>query len=748
MVLVLSFLAISSWVALPGFSSLATEQHSSARRSTAHDPLHSPEPSASDESTRARVSEDFGKLPLSFEPNCGQVDDQVGFISRGCGYNLFLTATDAVIAFSEEGRTGARGNDNYDSVSSSIPDASARGFRMRLLGANPNAKLRGLDELPGRINYLMGNDPKKWRTDVPTYAKTQSEQVYDGVDIVYYGDQRRLEYDFQVAPGADYKAISLKFESFVRSNDGSVDWKQGDEQVRVDADGDLVFQTSDRDVRQPKPVIYQVVDGARQEVSGGYMMMNDQRVGFQVGSYDATLPLIIDPFLAYSTYLGGSDIDWGADVAIDAAGNIYVTGSTASTDFPLANPIQSANSGGYEVFVTKLKADGSTVIFSTYLGGNGGDTSAGIAFRPGSVYITGGTTSTDFPITFQAVQTANNGGPNAFVTRLTHSGSLVYSTYLGGDYAYAEAIAVDQKTGDAYVVGTAAGTFPTVNALQPVYMGAGDGFIAKLNPSGSALYYSTYLGGSSAEYAFGVAVDSSGNAYVAGETSSTDFPTVNPFQANYGGGPFLPYYGHGPFDAFVAKLNPSGSALLYSTYLGGSGHDSATGLKVHNGRAFIVGTTESNNFPTANPFQPTLAGPRDIFVAKLSLSGSALVYSTYLGGSGSGTEQGNDIAVDSSGSAYVVGFTGSSDFPLANSLQSLNGPSDAFITKFDFTGAMIEFSTLLGGSATDYGWGLALDGAGNIYIAGQTSSTNFPTLSPYQPALSGVSDAFITKIQQ
>ena len=501
-----------------------------------------------------------------------------------------------------------------------------------------------------------------------------------------------------------------------------------------------MIQGGEDEVRLHKPVVYQTAvnqgaeGSARHFVDGHYVLKGDNRVSFEVASYDPGKTLVIDPVLVYSTYLGG---DAGSGIAVDPSGNAYVTGSTSSSNFPTANPFQAVYGGFTDAYVAKLNPDGSALVYSTYLGGRDSDYGYGIAVdSAGNAYVTGYTESTDFP-TAHALQDFRAGELDAFVAKLTPDGSaLVYSTYLGGyggmfEQSYGYGIAVD-ASGNAYVTGqTGSPSFPTASPLQAVFGGYLDAFVAKLNPTGSALVYSTYLGGSDYDNGYGIAVDSAGNAYVTGGTVSTDFPTANPLQAVLGGGQ----------DVFVAKLNPTGSALVYSTYLGGSDFDRGFGIAADSsGNAYVTGQTNSVDFPTANALQPVYGGGPafdpiemggDVFVAKLNPTGSALAYSTYLGGSNG--DEGYGIAVDSAGNAYVTGVTLSTDFPTASPLQAvLWGPNDSFVAKLNPTGSALAYSTYLGGSGSESGSGIAVDSTGNAYVTGGTASTNFPTANPLQ----------------
>jgi hypothetical protein len=684
----------------------------------------------------AGLSESYGRLPLHFEENRGQAHEDVRFLARGPGYGLYLTAGEAVLAL------GAKNQ----SV-----------LRMALVGAKPDAQASGLEELPGKANYFIGKDSSKWRTNVPTYAKVRYRGVYPGIDLVYYGNQRQLEYDFVVAPGADAQKILLRFE--------------GADAIKIDTQGDLVLHTANGELRQRKPVVYQDIDGTRHEIEGRYVIKDANRFGFRLAAYDASEPLVIDPVLGYSTYLGGDRAESGSAIAVDIAGNAYVTGGTTSTNFPVTDGAFQSTAGTPHVFVTKLDSSGSGLIYSTYLGGSAALSNGtrheghGIAVdATGNAYITGATGAVDFPTTPGAFQLLFGGGStyptqghgsDAFVTKLNPTGSaLIYSTYLGGyNDDKGVGIALD-AAGSAYVVGdtkcaqtsfeepttrcesnfpTSAGAFDTI-FTQDSYIA---GFVTKLSPSGSDLAYSTYLGtGVSA-----VALDADGNAYM----SSYDVPpTRGAFQVVPGG----------DRDAGVTKLNAAGSATIYSTLLGGSGVDSGNGIAVDTARsAYLTGTTTSLNFPTTQgAFQRTIGGgdvfQGDAFVTKLDPTGSALVYSTYLGGAG--PDQSAGIAVDTAGNAYVAGSTFSMDFPTsAGAFQTSRSDQwDAYVTILDSTGSSLRYSTYLGGSFLDFGYGIAVDPNRNAYVTGGAASVDFPTtVGAYQSTMAGGSgDAFVAKL--
>ncbi len=642
---------------------------------------------------QASVLSTYGKLPLAFEVNRGQSDARVKFLSHSRGYTLFLTPTEAVLALGAPAKPKPSGKyfeplppglarlgfpealtvngqrSLLERAMTSAEPAALSVLRIKLVGANPKPNVEGIDLLPGKSNYFIGNDPKKWRTNVANYAQVEYGEIYPGVDLLYYCNQRQLEHDFVVAPGADPRTITLGLE--------------GADKVSIAADGDLVLDTDAGEVRLQKPLVYQEAASGRQEIAGWYRLKNTNQISFDVAAYDSTRPLVIDPVLVYSTYLGGGDFDVAFGVAVDSPGNAYVTGITCSSNFPTASPFQAAPGGGCDAFVTKLNPAGSGLVYSTYLGGSDYDQGNGIAVdSAGNAYVAGSTTSINFPTTTGGFQQTYGGGSrDAFVAKLNPAGSaLVYSTYLGGsDGDGGQGIAVD-AAGNAYVAGRTLSTnFPTtLGAFQTTIGGASDAFVTKLNPLGTGLVYSTYLGGSGDEFTSGggirIAVDPPGNAYVTGATSSTNFPTTpGAFQTTFGG----------ISDAFVTKLNSAGSALVYSTYLGGSAAENGRGIAADAvGNAYVTGYTDSTNFPTLNPIQAANGGGSDVIVAKFG-PGGTLIYSTYLGGNGP-NDGAFGITADSSGSAYVVGETNSTDFPTTTGgfQQTYAGGSrDVFVAK-------------------------------------------------------------------
>lgn len=508
--------------------------------------------------------------------------------------------------------------------------------------------------------------------------------------------------------------------------------------IRLRDDGALILETPLGELIDNAPIVYQDINGQRVNVLAAYNLLENNQVNFSLGEFDRTQPLVIDPVLAYSTYLGGSASDSANRIAVDSTGAAYIIGTTVNNFTTTPGAYQTTPAGQADFFVTKINPEGTALVYSTYIGGTGNEYGIGIAVDgQGNTYLTG-QVDPGYPTTpgsFKPTATTYN----AAATKLNVAGnSLVYSTFLGGNgSALGTSIAVDSN-GNAYVTGPTGNGFPIANASQPQIGGNIDAFITKVNPTGSGLVYSTYFGGSNRDEGQGIAVDSNGNAYVSGITYSTNLPLTNPVQTTIGGG---------QYDAFISKFTPNG-ARIYSTYLGGTGDDQGTSIAADSsGNAYIVGTTSSTNFPTVSPIQLLNAGgANDAFVSKLSAAGNSLIYSTYLGGSGD--DKGDRITVDSAGNAYVTGNTTSTNFPTKNAIQSVSGGGqDAFVTKIDSSGSTLVDSTYFGGSGNGVGGGIAVDANGAVYVAGSTTSTNFPTANPLQAANGGgANDAFITKI--
>jgi hypothetical protein len=691
------------------------------------------------------VIRNYGALPLAFESNVGQSAGDVSFLSRGQGYSLFITRhAEAVLVLRKSGASKtAEHIEKLKGHDSEHEAGTSEVLRVKLLGAQDQPSSEGLEKLAGVSNYFLGRDPGQWHANVPLFAKVKMREVYPGVDMTYYGNGRQLEEDFIVAPGADAGAIRMIAE--------------GASKLSIDPAGELVLTMKEGEVRFHKPTAYQDADGMRHEIASRYVIQAQNRVGFELGAYDRKRTLVIDPPLTYSTYLGGSDSDIGNGIAVDSAGNAYLTGETASTNFPTTTGVaQTALSGNTDVYVTKLNPTGTGLVYSTYLGGSGRDSGRAIAVDPsGNAYVTGVTESANFPSTSGVFQPALAGTRDGFVTKLNATGSaLVYSSYLGGaanqdvfnsPLQMGLGIAVDAQ-GNAYVSGeTDATDFPvTAGAFQTTYnnafFGTADAFVTKVNPTGSALIYSTYLGSTS--QGFGIAIDSSGSAYVTGLTQGSFPTTAGAYQTTFGGA-----YS----DAFVTKLNATGTGLVYSTYIGGSSAEQASAIAVDTaGNAYITGIAQTNYPVTAGAYQPALAGFTNAFVTKLNAAGSALVYSTYLGGTVD--DQGFGIAVDGPGNAYVVGMTNSPTFPTTASAAQpafAGGYSDAFVTVLNPQGGGLVYSSFLGGSGAngDLAASVAVDSSAGIYVTGLTTSSDFPTTAgAFQTAAGGNNDVFVTKI--
>jgi hypothetical protein len=704
----------------------------------------------------------YGRLPLSFEQNQGQTDARVKFLAHGSAYTVFLTDGEATFRLNSPSKAQtslpARG---VPSAAHAQPEKKRDAVvRLALAQSNPRAEVEGMEIQPGRSNYLIGNDPAQWHRNVPHFARVKYRGVYPGIDLVYYGNQRQLESDYVLAPGANPNQIGLRIE--------------GADTLKLDSQGDLVISTAVGEVLLRRPRAYQDDGDSRQEIAANYVQRDTRLVGIEVASYDSRLPLIIDPVLAYSTYLGGTLDEFGHGIAVDSLGNAYVTGSTTSTDFPTTptpfdSKLNCARAG--DAFVTKVNPTGTALVYSTYLGGScgnvvstlgGGDIAFGIAIDgSGDAYVTGQTASSDFPVTASAYQNTNGGGA-IFFTELNPAGSaLLYSTYLHGNGGeYARAIAVDPN-GIAYITGvTSSTTFPVIlaTAFQTTSKNTATSFLSKIDPTKvgtGSLLYSTYLGGSGGEFGQGIAVDSSANAYITGVTTSKDFPTMNAFQTtlkNTNG------------TVFVTRIDTTktGSAgLVYSTYLGGSGSpnqaDSGNGIALDTAfNAYVVGSTASSDFPTTPGVFKTQGptnGNTTAFVSKLDTTksgASSLIYSTFFGGST--LETGFGIAVDSLGNAWITGDTFSKDFPV-----TLGAPQNKLVGAPGFVSGLnptattpLLFSTYFGGTIAESA-AIALDSANppNLYVTGGTSDGLLTTKGAFQTTHKGSAsgfDVFVSKL--
>ena len=674
----------------------------------------------------------LAKVPLYFIPNRGQADARALFYAKTPAYTLWIAPEGIVF-------DSTRRREKAGPLPSGQPyerDVS----RIRFLQANPSPEVIGLEPAEYRVNYFAGKETGKWRRDIRTSEAVLYKDIYPDIDLKIYGVENRVEYDWLVGPGGTAEEIRFAYQNV--------------ETTRLDRDGNLVVRTKFGELIHQKPEGYQDIGGERVDVQAKFKRIEGQTYGFEVESYDRRYPLTIDPVvLVYSTYLGGSDRDDSYDIAVDNLGSAYVVGATISPDFPVKNAYDSIWNANIDIFITKFSADGKTLVYSTFLGGTGSDNGRSIAVDAGgAAYVTGYTlNSPDFPVQ-NAYDPTGNGAEDAFVTKLSPAGNaLLYSTFLGGAaYDSGFGIAVD-RSGSAYVIGTTRSSdFPVLNGYDSTFHGqTGDVFITKFSPAGNSLEYSTYLGGSENDLGSGIAVDADNAAYVIGTTYSADFPMQNPYNRIIGGGyQFMGYY---MYDAFVAKLDPSGRSLIFSTFLGGTRSDMGVAIAVDSARSvYVTGNTNSSDFPVADAFDPTYNGYyyghgiylTDVFVTKFVPSGNAIVYSTYLGGAGSNDAA--DIAVDGAGAALVTGETSTSDFPVLNGLNlNLGKGWNVFITKFTPGGKTLDFSTLLGGTQDDTLPHAALDSAGSVYVTGNTSSADFPVRNAYDSTPNNI---FVTKM--
>lgn len=778
-------------------------------------------------------------LPLIFEPNQGQAnldpaDSRARFVSRGPGYSLFLGSEGATLSLASRVPSKSRRASTRQPASADRLEI----LQMKLAGANPNVGLTGADRLPGKSNYFLGNDAGKWRQGVPQFARVRYESVYPGINLLFYGNQGRLEYDFQVQPGADPRQAELEFKGARRL------------QIK---DGALIIDGQSGSMRLEAPRVYQEIAGKQQPVEGAFVLRGGKRAGFAIGTYDHSRELVIDPILTFSSYFGGTGDEHSSYIAIDGSFNIYLTGSTQSPNLPtVSGSFQPTLNGAQNVYVAKitppLGSIPATLDYITYLGGNGTDSPAGISVDgSGNAYLAGTTSSTNFPVTSLAYQkvpeTGSTGTSHVFVTELKYDAtSLIYSSYLSGNGTdVASGMTID-TAGFIYVTGTTtstdagsftdqfpASTLPQALPYQISPRAAIQFFVTKVNTAAggpSSIAYSTYFGGANFDTASpiavggGIAVDTNRNIYFTGTTnflyngcagcSNTDFPILNPYQpcldqvpptvvvtapqCTYPTGASAPTES----DAFVAKLNPNvgqGQQLVWSTYVGGTGTDSGTGVGLDPGAAnvYVTGTTNSTDIGTSvttlstssayqrcldTPVNPpssvttcpapaTTPFPTDAFVARLTNPSTtststipvnvALNYFSFLGGTGN--DAGQAITVDSASGALITGWTQSSDLNvLNNSIQStLNCPAgaptpcqDAFVARLN-TATVVgqttgSWVTYLGGSGTDQGTSIALDVNQNAYFAGDTNSTDFPVSKPLQVTNGGGYDAFVTQL--
>jgi hypothetical protein len=707
----------------------------------------------------------YGNLPLTFVENRGQMDRHIRYYGRRGNLGMYFTPQEIMFSLENPPQPAGKLVSVAASVApgrapvkavAAVKDQKSRHvlLGLRFLQSNPRVSLAAEERAPGELNYFRGNDPAHWQTGLPMYSQVVYRELWPGVDLKLSEQEKSLKYEFHIRAGTQVSNIRLAYA--------------GASGVSLDDSGALLIDSPAGVLRDAAPVAYQEISGVRVPVESHYILNRKTgEYGFAIGAgFQPDHDLIIDPGVTYSTFLGGTSHEIGSGIAVDAAGNAYIVGITQSPDFTTtAGAFRRTGATGTvsDAFIAKLNPTGTALVYATFIGGSDFDFGRAIAIdAAGNAYITGQTKSTDFPTTKGAFHTTLSTPGNcprcgidnydAFVTKLNATGSaLVYSTYLGGgqDIDDALGIAVD-SAGNAYITGeTASGDFPTTpGAFRTVRNGADDAYVTKLNPTGTALVYSTFIGGSQVDFGVRIAVDSTGNAYVAGNTSSPDFPTTTgAFDTSF----------NGSFDVFVLKLNAAGSNLIYSTFLGGAGFDSAGGLAIDAaGNAYVSGGSSSSDFPiTPGAFETVSQSSSGGggFVTKLNPTGTALIYSTFLGDAGC-----NGLALTPAGNVWLTGATSSPTFPTTpdafQGFLHVNGStsSDGFITELNATGSAILYSTYLGGTNTDYGTDLALDSAGNVYVTGETMSSDFPTTAgAFDRIFKGnlevfFGDAFITKL--
>ncbi|MFH1372532.1 MAG: SBBP repeat-containing protein [bacterium] len=677
-----------------------------------------------------------GFQPL-FVENQGQYDPRVLFRADLGGATVWLTESGVYHQLVRRVAGSAAENNPAGTIGHIEDRPDSLEYRVlwtSFVGAESHPYIVGDRLSSTTTNYFIGEDPQHWCTRVPAYREVVYNDLYPGIDLRYYTDHGGLEYDFLVAPGADVSRIRIQY--------------RGIKSLAVTGNGELAVETDFGTVIERRPIVFQLRDGRRLPVHSDFQLQSGNSFGFSLGTeYDSSLPLVIDPYLDFSSFLGGSGSEYARSMAVDSDGNMCIAGYLTSSDFPVKNAYDSiydgGGSSGYDVFVTRVAARGDSIIFSTYLGGSTGD-DRGYSIATdshGNVYVGGSTSSTDFPV-ISAAQATNAGGTDAFVCKLTATGdTLLYGSYLGGSgNDVGSGIAIDSDSG-AYLTGkTSSSDFnlsPT--AYDDVLDGVADAFVAKFSPDGDSLEFSSYLGGGNSDAGVGIAVDTAKNAYVVGYTVSSNFPTVNAYDDSYNGGTVMG-------DAFITRFDAAGESLVYSTFLGGDKEDAGLAVAVDSQQcAYAAGYASGGTFPLLNAYDSIFGGVFDAYVAKFNSAGDTLVYSTYLGGSGG--DLATAIAIDQFGEVCVVGNTSSGDFPLQNAWDDSHGGNwDAFITYVAGDGDSLVYSTYLGGVAYEYAYGVALDTARNACVTGYTDSYDFPVLHPLQSTPGGGYDAFVTII--
>jgi hypothetical protein len=729
-------------------------QHSSTVATVPSHPLSGARTSAT--AAQDRIHARYAALPLAFEANEGQADPQVKYVARGNGYRLSLTSRQAILSLpgrkrqsevrdmmlnKRRGAAGVKAMLGKHAPSAKHHSSKAAVIRMNLLGANPDTDLAAADLQRGKINYFLGKDPSKWRSNIPLYGRVSYHDLYPGIDLAFHGPDKRLEFDYLVSPGADASRIALSF--------------QGLDSLHTDNAGNLVLATSAGSVQLNKPVAYQSNNGAREAVDAKFVLTGKNQVAFELGSYDHNRELVIDPTVTYSTYFGGDSADYASSIAVDASGDAFVAGATDSTTIPGS----TIGTAGFDVFVTEIDPTGA-LVFTSIFGGSKDEFPGGIAIDSQGIYIAGTTDSSDFPVTSGAAQTVFLGGVvggnnDAFAVKLPLDGSAItWGTYIAGSGSDSGlGIALDSGH-NVYVVGETFSTDIAGAVVSPLPNGGSlnlglntvddDGYIVKLNFTGTAYALASYIGGSSGDLATGVALDGVGNIYVSGETISSDLPTTaGAVQTTCGTDTNCNANASTSFDdAFIVSIRADLTNYNYVTYYGGSNIDDALAIAADSsGNAFVTGTTASSDLLSAGTtYQSALLGAQNAFLLELNSAGTSVTYNTYFGGDGS--DSGLGVALDSSDNIYLTGQTtsSSSSFPLVNPIPGGGGSSDAFVSVFSISQGQPLFSTLLGGGGDEdqFQGSIGLDSAQNIYVSGDTDSGNGSTTAfPTAAAIDG-----------
>jgi len=657
------------------------------------------------------LNPDLQEIPLYFIPNLGQEDPAAVYYAKTHSYTLWLTAEGIV----------------FDSLKSQGENATRERDVSKLvfIGARKNPELKALNPADYHVNYFFGKEAGRWITDIPSCLAVLYEDVYENIDLKVYGMAKEIEYDWIVRPGGKIEDIRFAYRNV--------------ESASIDLDGHLHIHTRLGDLIHKKPDCRQTINSQPVEVTGGFREIGQGIFSFEVGPYDPDADLVIDPVVVpFSTFLGGSQWEEGKGISIDAEGAIYVAGSTESSNFPGKIPFDPAFNGDADAYLTKFNPGGKTLAYSTYFGGSQEDYGDGIQIdSQGCAIIIGETKSLDFPAT--GLDTTLGGKMDGYVAKFSAAGNvLVYSTFLGGgDEDSAKDVAVD-TLGNAFVTGwTGSKNFPVKKGYDMGFNGGNrDAFLCKLSPDGKSMVYSTYLGGNEEDYAYVVAVDKFGSAYLTGHTHSKNFPLKKAFDRTRGG----------RADSYITKFAPTGKSLVFSTYLGGEKEDWGYGIAVDDLKSvYVTGSTESSGFPVKNAFDDSFnGGDEDVFLVKLIPAGNALAYSTYLGGSRQ--EASNDIAVGVSGLVYITGHTDSSNFPVWKAFDpTLNGNDDIFVTAFESSGENLVFSTFIGGKNWDNATDIAVNKNDHVFIVGHSESPNFPKKKPYDGTYGGRQDAVIVE---